>query len=69
MLAATHCFDRDLMDTLVKDNIDPIARAEVQKTKKERKKERKKETNKQASQEMVACLVSIKGKERKGQEE
>ena len=25
MVAATHCFDRGLMDTLVKDNVDPIA--------------------------------------------
>jgi len=28
MVAATHCFDRDLMMTLVRDNVDPIARAE-----------------------------------------
>eukprot|EP00750_Incisomonas_marina_P027742 INCI6230.4.p1 GENE.INCI6230.4~~INCI6230.4.p1 ORF type:complete len:656 (-),score=147.96 INCI6230.4:38-2005(-) len=28
MVAATHCFDRGLMATLVRDNVDPIARAE-----------------------------------------
>ena len=29
MVAATHCFDRDLMATLAVDNVDPISRAEA----------------------------------------
>jgi len=29
MVAATQCFDQNLMDTLVRDNINPIERAET----------------------------------------